>query len=111
MPESEGEPLEFTFEVGVRPPAKLGDYKGLEVGRAEPDVPDESVESELERLREGFARLKPVERPPPKATSLLVDYKGTVDGEPFEGGEARDYLLELGGGRLIEGFEEQLAGA
>src|SRR5215475_7247521 len=49
-PEAEGEPLEFKFEVGVRPAAQLGDYKGLEVGKAETEVPDEIVEGEIERV-------------------------------------------------------------
>ena len=49
--------------------------------------------------------------PPPRATSLVIDFEGTIDGEAFEGGKASDYLLELGGGQLIEGFEAQLAGA
>lgn len=111
VPESDGEPLSFQFEVGVRPPAKLGDFKGLEVGRPEPDVPDDVVDSELERLREGLARLEAVERAAGEGDFLLVDYRGTIDGEPFAGGEARDELIELGGGRLIEGFEEQLSGA
>jgi trigger factor len=56
-PEGEGEGLSFKFEVGVRPAAKLGDYKGLEVGREEKDAPDEVVDTEIERIREGFARL------------------------------------------------------
>ena len=111
VPESEGDPLSFKFEVGVRPPAELGDYRGLEVGRPEAEVPDDVVQAELERLREGFARLETVERAPGDGDYLLVDFRGEIDGEPFEGGEARDYLLELGGDQLIEGFEEQLAGA
>jgi trigger factor len=111
VPEAEGEPLSFQFEVGVRPPADLGEYKSLEVGRPDTDVPDDIVDAELERLRDGFARLEAVERPAAEGDFLLVDFRGTVDGEPFQGGEARDELLELGGGRLIEGFEEQLDGA
>jgi trigger factor len=111
VPESEGEPLGFQFEVGVRPPAELGDYQDLEVGRAETDVPDDVLERELEGLREGVARLEAVERPAAKGDFVLVDFHGTIDGEPFEGGEAHDELVELGGGRLIEGFEEQLEGA
>ena len=111
VPEGEGEPLSFQFEVGVRPPAELGEYKGLEVGRPDTDVPEDIVDAELERLRDGFARLETVERPAAEGDFLLVDFRGTVDGEPFEGGEARDELLELGGGRLIQGFEEQLDGA
>lgn len=110
-PEAQGEPLGFKFEIGVRPKAQLGDYKGLEVGRAEPDVPDDIVEREVERIRESFARLEPVDRPAAEGDALLVDFEGQVDGKPFQGGTATDYLLELGGGRLIEGFEEQLLGA
>ena len=110
-PEGEGEPLTFKFEVGVRPEAKLGDYKGLEVGRKEDEVPDEVVEREIERVREGFARLEPVEREAADGDSLLIDFEGLIDDSAFEGGKAEDYLLALGSGQLIEGFEEQLAGA
>jgi trigger factor len=110
VPEEEGEPLSFKFEVGVRPSAQLGEYRGLEVGRPEAEVPDDVLDAELERLREGSARLEPVDRPAQEGDYLLVDFKGTVDGEPFEGGEARDQPLELGAGQLMEGFEEQLLG-
>lgn len=106
-----GEPLRFSIQVAVRPKAALGKYKGLEVGRHEPQVPEEAIEEELDRLREGFASLEPVERPAEPGDFVLIDFRGTVEGEPFEGGEATDYLAELGAGRLIEGFEEQLAGA
>lgn len=110
-PEAEGEPLGFKFEVGVRPAAKLGEYKGLEVGRAEKEVPDEIVDREIERVREGFARLDPVERAAAEGDSVLIDFEGMIDGVAFEGGKADDYLLSLGSGQLIEGFEEQLRGA
>jgi len=110
-PEGEGEPLAFKFQIGVRPKAKLGAYTGLEVGRAEPEPPGELVDREVERIREGFARLEPVERAAAEGDALLVDFEGLVDGKAFEGGTATDYLLELGGGQLVEGFEEQLAGA
>ena len=110
-PEAEGEALEFKFEVGVRPPAKLGDYKGLEVGREEKEVDEEIVDTEIERIREGFARLEPVDRAAAEGDSLLIDFEGLLDGTAFEGGKAEDYLLALGSGQLIEGFEEQLTGA
>jgi trigger factor len=110
-PESEGEPLKFKFEVGVRPPAKLGTYKGLEVGKEEQEVPDEIVDTEVERIREGFARLEQVEREAAEGDSLLIDFEGFVDGSAFQGGAAEDYLLALGSDQLIEGFEEQLVGA
>lgn len=110
-PEEEGEPLAFKFEIGVRPEAELGEYKGLEVGKEEVEPPDEIVEREIERLREGFARLEPVERAAQDGDVLLIDFEGLVDGKAFEGGKASDHMLELGGGQLIEGFEEQLGGA
>jgi trigger factor len=110
-PDAEGEPVEFKFEVGVRPEAQLGEYKGLEVGRKETEVPDDVVDTEVERLRQGFARLEPVERPAAEGDALLIDFEGSVDGTAFQGGKAEDYLLELGSGNLIPGFEEQLVGA
>jgi len=109
LPE-QGAPLAFTIEVGVVPPAKLGDYKGLEVGRREPTVDDEEVQTELERLRESLASLETVERAAATGDFLVIDFVGSVDGEPFEGGDARGHLVELGSGRLIPGFEEQLTG-
>jgi trigger factor len=107
----EGEPLSFSIEIGVRPRAKLGEYKGLEVGRREPEVADSAVDEELERLRERSATLETVERPAADGDHVVIDYVGSVDGEEFEGGTGRDQLLELGSGRLIPGFEEQLTGA
>ena len=106
-----GEDLEFSIEVAVRPPAKLGDYKGLEVGKVEPEVPDDAVQGELDRLREGFAALNPVERPAATGDILVIDYSGTVDDEPFEGSEATDLTVELGAETLLQEFDEALAGA
>lgn len=110
-PEAESEPLSFKFEIGVRPKAELGEYRGLEVGKAEPEAPAEMVDREVERIREAFARLEPVDRPAAEGDVLLIDFKGLVDGRAFEGGKASDHMLELGGGQLIPGFEEQLVGA
>jgi len=110
-PEDEGQPLTFKFEVGVRPAARLGEYKGLEVGKEEKEVPDEIVDTEIERIREGFARLEQVDRAGAEGDSLLIDFEGFLDGSAFQGGAAEDYLLALGSGQLIEGFEEQLVGA
>jgi trigger factor len=110
-PEAEGEPLEFKFEIGVRPKAKLGEYKGIEVGKAEAEPTEEIVDREVERIREGFTKLEPVEREAAEGDVLLIDYEGLIDGKAFEGGKETDGMLELGSGRFIEGFEEQLAGA
>jgi trigger factor len=113
MPESpaQGEPLEFTIEVAVRPKAKLGEYKGLEVGKPAPDVPPEEIDREIERMRESLAGLDTVERAAKDGDFLLIDFAGEIDGEAFEGGAASDYMLELGSDQLIEGFNEALAGA
>jgi trigger factor len=69
------------------------------------------VEREIERVREGFAKLEPVDRPAADGDVLLIDFEGLLDGKAFEGGKADDYLLELGSDQLLEGFEEQLRGA
>jgi trigger factor len=106
-----GEPLKFSIEIGVRPKAELGEYKGLEVGRREPGVSDEALAEELDRLRERSARLDTVDRPAASGDFVVMDYRGSVDGEAFAGGEGRDQMVELGSGRLVPGFEEQLEGA
>lgn len=108
---AEGQPLAFSIEIGVLPLAKLPEYKGIEVGRREPEVDPAKIDAELERMRERVATLETVERPAATGDHVVMDFLGKIDGEPFEGGEGRDQLLELGSGKLIEGFEEQLVGA
>lgn len=110
LPEK-GSPLAFSFEVGVRPPAELGDYKGVEAARRDPQVAEEDVQAELDRLRESLASLETVERAAAEGDYVVMDFTGSIDGEPFEGGDARGFLLELGSDRLIPGFEKQLEGA
>ena len=85
LPEA-GLPLSFTIEVGIVPPAKLGDYKGLEVGRRDAKVDPDEVQAELERLRESLASLETVERAAGSGDFVVIDFVGSVDGEPFEGG-------------------------
>ncbi|MGH2860486.1 MAG: trigger factor [Solirubrobacteraceae bacterium] len=106
-----GLPLAFSIEIGVRPVAELGAYKGVEVERREPAVDDGAIDAEIERLRDRLATLETVEKVAELGDHVVMDYLGKLDGEPFEGGEGRDQLLELGSGRLIPGFEEQLVGA
>jgi trigger factor len=107
----EGQPLTFSIEIGVRPTATLGDYKGLEVPRQEPAIDDEAVDAQLEQLRERTARLETADRAAAKGDFVVMDFVGSIDGTPFGGGEGRDQMVELGSGRLIPGFEEQLEGA
>jgi trigger factor len=108
---AQGEALKFSIEIGVRPKAELGEYKGVEVGKREPDVGDEAIGAELDRLRERSARLDTVERAAAEGDFVVMDYLGTLEGEAFAGGEGRDQMVELGSGRLVPGFEEQLTGA
>ena len=115
-PPAEGQPLTFSIEIGVRPKAELGEFKGLEVPRREPAVDDAAIDAEVEALRERLARLETAEGPAENGDFVVIDYKGSIEGEGgerdyFEGGEGRDQLIELGSGGLIPGFEEQLTGA
>src|SRR3954469_10780301 len=108
---AEGQPLKFSIEIGVRPKAELGDYKGLDVPKREPQVADGAIDEELERLRERAAKLETVDRRAQRGDYVVMDFAGSVDGEPFAGGEGRDQMIELGSGRLVPGFEDQLEGA
>src|SRR5581483_11418123 len=74
-------PLSFSIEIGVRPEAKLGDYKGLEVGRREPEVAHDEIDAEVERLRESLASLETVDRAAGKGDFVVLDFVGKVDGE------------------------------
>ncbi len=121
----QGQALEFSIEIGVLPKAELGEYRGLEVARREPEVTDEQIEQEVEAVRERLARLQTAERPAAAGNFVVVDYVGSLapdsTGEersaaeqrwqPFAGGEGRDQLVELGAGNLIPGFEQGLLGA
>jgi trigger factor len=110
VPASKSDPLTFSVEVSVRPKATLGDWKGVEAPKREPEAPKEAVDTEVERMREGLASLEPVEREAQNGDFLVLDYTGYVDDEPFQGGEGRGQTIELGAGRLIPGFEDQLVG-
>ena len=107
----EGKPLTFSFEVGVRPEAELGTYRGLEVPRREPVADPDAISAQFDDMRERFARLETVKRPAEDGDFVVVDFVGTIDGEPFSGGEGRDELVEIGAGTRVEGFEEGLIGA
>ena len=107
----QGQPLTFTVEIGVRPTAALGEYKGVEAPRREPEATDEAIQGELDQLRERMARLETVEEAAENGDFVVMDFAGSIDGEPFAGGEGRDQLVELGSGRLVPGFEDQLVGA
>jgi trigger factor len=107
---ADGEELAFSIEVGVRPKATLGDYRGIEVGRTEVEVSEEEIGTELDRLREGFGSLNPVDRPAAEGDVVVIDYEGTIDGEPFEGSTGNDFTIELGSDGLMPEFNTGLTG-
>ena len=108
---AQGEDLALTIEVGVRPTAELGEYKGLEVGKAEVEVPEDAIEAEVERLREAFGSLATVERPGAAGDAIVIDFEGKIDDETFEGSAARDFVIELGAEGLLPEFDVALTGA
>ncbi|MFD1065409.1 trigger factor [Oceanobacillus locisalsi] len=106
-----GQPLVFTAEVEVKPEAKLGEYKGLEVEEQSVEVTDEEVEQEIENLRERHAELVVKEDEAiENGDTAVIDFEGFKDGVPFEGGKDENHSLEIGSGQFIPGFEEQLIG-
>lgn len=108
---AKGSPLTFTATVEVRPNIELGTYDGIEVKEESVAVSEGEVNETLERLRTMYAQLEVVEgRALEKSDTAIIDFEGTREDKPIEGARATDYLLELGSGSLIPGFEEQLTG-
>ena len=106
-----GKSFIYTAEVAVKPEVTLGEYKGVEVKKADAAVTDEDVEKELQAARERASRLVDItDRPVQDGDQTTIDFKGYVDGKAFEGGEGFDYPLTIGSHSFIEGFEEQLIG-
>ncbi len=106
-----GKAFIFTAEVAVKPEVALGEYKGIEVAKAEVEVTEEEVALELEKEREKNARTISVEdRAVENGDMIMLDFEGFVDGVAFEGGKGENYPLTIGSGAFIPGFEEQLVG-
>ncbi|SCG82108.1 Trigger factor TF [Proteiniborus sp. DW1] len=106
-----GKAVVFTADVTVMPEVKLGEYKGIEVEKSEYNVTEEEVEAELKTMRERNARIVDAgDRPVKQGDILTIDYSGFVGEEQFEGGTAQNQTLEIGSGRFIPGFEDQLVG-
>ncbi len=107
----EGKDAVFMVEVTVKPEVELGDYKGLEVEKAEYTIEDEAVELELKSIQDANSRLVAVEdRAIENGDIIALNYEGYVGDEQFEGGTAENQTLEIGSGSFIPGFEEQLVG-
>ncbi len=106
-----GKTFIYTATVAVKPEVTLGEYKGVEVEKAKPEVTDADVEAELKKVQDQNSRMITVEdRPVADGDQTVIDFEGFVDGEGFEGGKAEDYPLTIGSHSFIDTFEEQLIG-
>ena len=103
--------LNFKAVITVKPEVQVGQYKGLKAYKKVEPVTDEDIDGELKRLQERNSRLVAVEdRPAAEGDTVIFDFDGYVDGQPFDGGKAENYNLVLGSHQFIPGFEEQMAG-
>ena len=106
-----GKAFIYTATVAVKPEVTLGQYKGIEVEKADAEVKEEDVETELKRVQNQNARLISVtDRPVAKDDQVVIDFDGSVDGKAFDGGKAEDYPLTIGSHAFIDTFEDQLIG-
>ena len=108
----EGKDFVYTAEVTVYPEVELGEYKGLKVEKPSYEVTEEEVNLKLKEMQEKNARIETKEDGEvATGDTAVIDFKGFIDDVAFEGGEGKDYSLEIGSGTFIDNFEEQLVGA
>ena len=108
----EGKDFVYTAEVTVYPEVELGEYKGLSIEKKTYEVTEEEVSKKLKEMQEKNARVETKEEGTVENGNIaVIDFKGYVDGEAFQGGEGKDYSLEIGSKTFIDTFEEQLVGA
>ncbi|MEX0924097.1 MAG: trigger factor [Rhodovibrionaceae bacterium] len=108
----EGKDLEYTMELEIMPEFEPMDFSKLELEKVEVEVPEKEVDEALERIASQRTETKPLSkaRKSQKGDVLVIDFKGSVDGESFPGMDAEDHHLELGSNAFVAGFEEQLIG-
>ncbi len=102
----------FIVNIGLKPAAALGEYKGAEIESLEAVITDEDIDAEITRMAGMNARIITDENAEAKkGDTVIIDFVGSIDGVPFDGGAGRDYTLELGSNVFVPGFEDQLVGA
>lgn len=108
----EGKDMELTIKITLKPEPELGEYKGLHVEKKEVEVTDEQVDAQIKDMMGRDAKMVVAEEGAviEKGDFAIIDFAGTVDGEPFSGGEGKGYPLEVGSNSFIPGFEDQLVG-
>ncbi|MFT7860589.1 MAG: trigger factor [Sulfurimonas sp.] len=106
------EKIDVGIKVATRPNVELGDVDALVPDFEKPEIKDKDVEARIKEIAEGQAPLVNIKRNRKmrEGDTAIIDFEGFIDGEPFEGGAAKDHALELGSGHFIPGFEEQLIG-
>lgn len=108
---AQGKPFTYTATVAVKPEVKLGAYKKLEMKKISDKVTDKDVLAEIDRLREQNAELQLIEKRALKnGDTAIFDFEGKLEGQPFDGGTAKNYELKIGSKQFIPGFEEQMMG-
>ena len=106
-----GKPFVFEAEVAVRPEVELGNYKGVEVSKADTEATDADVEEEIKKVAEQNSRTITVEdRAVKDGDMTVIDFEGFIDGEAFEGGKGENYPLTIGSHSFIDNFEDQIIG-
>ena len=105
------EELEVKVTLVTRPEVELGNYKDRKIGKKEAEVKDEDVEASINELRKQNATIMPKDGQAEKGDIVVIDFEGSIDGVPFDGGKAENHELELGSHSFIEGFEDQLVGS
>ncbi len=108
---NEGKDLEYKLAVEVLPEIAPIDFAAIQLERWKPDVADKEIDEALERIAKQQRKSEKVEREAKTGDIVAIDFKGTVGGEAFPGGSAENFMLELGSGRFIPGFEDQLVGS
>ena len=106
----EGKDLEFVAIFEVLPEVELGDFSKISVEKPKAEIADKDVDTMIDNLRRQQATMKSVKRKSKNKDVVLIDFKGTVDGEEFEGGAAENHKLTLGSGQMIPGFEKGIVG-
>lgn len=106
-----GKPFIFTATVATKPEVELGQYLEIEVAKQDMEVTEEEILAEIDKERENNSRVIDVDdRPVADKDIAVIDFDGSVDGVPFDGGKGEDYELTIGSHTFIEGFEEQVIG-
>ncbi len=110
MDKQENGDLSLILDAPLYPEVTLGQYKGLEIPKAEPEVTEAEIDAEIDRMAENVSRIETAERPAQLNDTANIDFEGFIDGVAFDGGKGEGFDLKLGSGQFIPGFEEQIVG-